>query len=189
MFSIKYSKQFLSYRILKSNRFKYIWRYGLGLDRGCAQGGVCVYRIANGLSYLRCSGRQRGSCPSKTWKVLYSSPMAGTLFIATRAWESTSTATATTTATTWQTRCHRKSLVRRIFRGQGVIRVWGKKKKNYCERNWIDNNVRFPLPRRDFYQKQSIKIWKTNVCEGSTKAEKKIQLIANHFVDRKPWGR
>lgn len=42
MFSIKYSKQFLSYRILKSNRFKYIWRYGLGLDKGCAQGGVCV---------------------------------------------------------------------------------------------------------------------------------------------------
>lgn len=43
MFSIKYSKQFLSYRILKSNRFKYIWRYGLGLrSKVCAQGGVCV---------------------------------------------------------------------------------------------------------------------------------------------------
>lgn len=48
MFSIKYSKQFLSYRILKSNRFKYIWRYGLGLlHKGCALGGVCVYCTAS----------------------------------------------------------------------------------------------------------------------------------------------
>lgn len=128
MFSIKYSKQFLSYRILKSNRFKYIWRYELGLLRGCAQGGVCVYCTAVGLSYLRCSESQgRVSCPSKTWKVLYQSPMAGSLFTAARAWGSTAT---TTTINFSQTRCHRKSLVRRIFRGQGgwyVVRAWERK--------------------------------------------------------------
>lgn len=60
MFSIEYSKQFLSYRILKSNRFKYIWQYGLGQS-------FFYYSQKVQLAWVG----SRAQPWFKTWKVLF----------------------------------------------------------------------------------------------------------------------
>lgn len=118
MFSIKYSKQFLSYRILKSNRFKYIWRYGLGLrGRGCAQGGVCVlYRGRLVIPTVLRKAERR--LPQQDLESLVSESngrigLHGDANL--RKYDAT------------EIRHHRKSLVRRIFRGQGAYESLRKK--------------------------------------------------------------